>query len=137
MKLQRRMKGVEDVKRNHQYPTHPSQWSPSAIQLRNLRRVARESNMTPLEARAAGKAYYGPIMPDKGKKNGSCNRTACQVPLTGQPQFWMQDYTITNGRLYYCARCEIEFSKWDRIDRPGAPLRCTPDEDNRIRVIPT
>lgn len=71
--------------------------------------------------------------PDKGHRDGSCNRTACQRPLAGQVQFWMVDYGKAGGRLYYCAECEREFTRWDKIDRPGQPLRCSPDEANGIR----
>lgn len=85
---------------------------------------------SPVEANRLGLAYTGPEMPDKGQKNGSCNRTACQMPLAGQPQFWMVNHMVHNGRYYYCGKCERAFSKWDHIDRPGEPLRCTPDEDN-------
>jgi len=89
---------------------------------------ARAKAVTPEECKAAGVMFNG-LMPDKGEKNGSCNRTACQMPLAGKPQFWMKNHS-TGGRLYYCGPCEVEFSKWDRIDRPGEPMRCTPDEDN-------
>ena len=66
--------------------------------------------------------------PKKGEKDGLCNRTACQRPLEGKRQYYMRDYGTTDGRLYYCEPCERDFSHWDRIDRPGEPLRCTLDE---------
>lgn len=64
----------------------------------------REIDYTPDEARTHGKSYQGPIMDDKGLRDGSCNRTACQVPLAGQPRWSMPNYTA-GGRLYYCQRC--------------------------------
>lgn len=83
---------------------------------------------SPVEAAKLRQAYTGPDMPDKGMKDGSCNRSACQAPLKGEPQFWMKNHRVTNGRLYYCANCERLFTKSDREFRE--PLRCTPDEDN-------
>jgi hypothetical protein len=82
---------------------------------------------SPVAANAVGLGYTGPQMPDKGEKDGSCNVTACQMPLAGKPQFWMKNH-MTGGRLYYCGRCERRFSDWDREIRE--PLRCTPDEGN-------
>lgn len=51
--------------------------------------------------------------PDKGKKDGSCNVTACQAPLAGTMQGYMRDHMIQNGRLYYCERCCHRFNEWD------------------------
>ena len=51
--------------------------------------------------------------PDKGKKDGSCNVTACQAPLKGTMQGYMKDHMITNGHLYYCERCCHRFNEWD------------------------
>jgi len=59
---------------------------------------------------------------DKGMRDGSCNRTACQKPLEGMPRWSMPNYT-RGGRLYYCTQCVNEFHKWDR--RCGDELRCT------------
>lgn len=73
--------------------------------------------------------------PDKGKRDGRCNRTACQRPLAGKPQFYMDGIFTAGPRLYYCGDCEHEFTKWDRIDRPGEPLRCKPDEGNGLRRL--
>ena len=77
--------------------------------------------------RAAKSPGRDGLMPDKGKKDGSCNRTACQRPLRGKRQYYMRDYMVQDGRLYYCEPCEREFTRWDRIDRPGEELRCTLD----------
>lgn len=75
------------------------------------------------------------LNPDKGQKDGSCNRTACQAPLAGRPQYYMRDYGTTDGRLYYCEPCAIDFTHWDRIDRPGQPFRCTFDETTGERSL--
>lgn len=139
MKLKKRLKGVAELKKGPvRYPPYmavrkameglPPE-SKAAVQRYYTEQEKRRNAVTPEECKAAGVMFNG-TMPDKGKKDGSCNRSACQMPLLGKPQFWMKDYTITNGRLYYCRECEHEFSKWDRVDRPGEPLRCTPDEDN-------
>lgn len=62
---------------------------------------------------------------DKGKRDGSCNRTACQAPLKGRPQWYMRESAIHEGRLYYCDACARDFNAWDR--RSGDPKRCTYD----------
>lgn len=51
--------------------------------------------------------------PDKGKKDGSCNVTACQAPLAGTMQGWMVNHIVHNGRLYYCEQCCHRFNEWD------------------------
>ncbi|WCS27978.1 hypothetical protein LOK46_14475 [Methylobacterium sp. NMS14P] len=66
-----------------------------------------------------------PLKPEKGRKDGSCNRTACQAPLKGKRQWTMVDHSVVDGRLYYCARCAWDFNAWDR--EIGVTLRCTPD----------
>lgn len=86
-------------------------------------RERREARSDPVKARAAGMGYSGPVMLDKGQRDGSCNRTACQVPLKGQTQFWMKNYGTEGGRLHYCADCA---DKFDQADRDmGQPRRCT------------
>ncbi|AXQ68798.1 hypothetical protein HOU00_gp327 [Caulobacter phage CcrPW] len=67
-------------------------------------------------------------MPDKGKRDGSCNVTACQMPLIGKPQFIMREPWCA-GELYYCKRCNDGFRYWDEIDRPGT-YRCEADPRN-------
>jgi hypothetical protein len=119
MRLKQRLKGMDDI-RACRTPIYSGP-------------IARKAELSPEQASAAGIGYCGPEMPDKGLKDGSCNRTACQMPLAGKPQFWMKNYVVENGRLYYCAKCARDFAYWDRIDRPGEPLRCTPDEDNHAR----
>ncbi|MES2030871.1 MAG: hypothetical protein V4477_16950 [Pseudomonadota bacterium] len=60
----------------------------------------------------------------KGLKDGFCNRRSCQAELVGNPQFYMSDHeTATDGRLYYCEPCAIEFNKVD--DRFRLTRRCT------------
>lgn len=52
--------------------------------------------------------------PDKGHKDGSCNRTACQRPLAMETEHQFMEPPFTAGeRLYYCAYCALDF---DRID---------------------
>lgn len=60
--------------------------------------------------------------PDKGKLNGSCNRTACQAPLADEldHQFMIVSGTA-NQRLYYCAHCARDFDDWDH--RSGDRIR--------------
>lgn len=87
-------------------------------------RARREAQSDPIKANAAGVGYSGPAMPDKGKQDGSCNRTACQMPLAGERQYFMRDHSTTGGRLHYCGKCADDFTKWDRIDSPGQPFRC-------------
>lgn len=38
-------------------------------------------------------------MSEKGKFDGNCNRTACQVPIAGENWF------NTSTRAYYCTAC--------------------------------
>lgn len=68
---------------------------------------------------------------DKGRANGSCNRTACQAPLAHEPTHQFMDGNFTGrGKLYYCAKCSRDFDHWDRIDSPNQPPRIerTPKE---------
>jgi hypothetical protein len=67
------------------------------------------------------------IAPGKGKRDGNCNRTACQAPLKGREQWYMRDYGTDNGRLYYCGRCAVDFNASDR--RYNEPQRCTFDDE--------
>lgn len=70
--------------------------------------------------------------PDKGKKDGSCNVTACQAPLAGTMQGWMRDHTVQNGRFYYCERCCRRFNEYD--DSIREQRRITWDETTGPRV---
>ena len=93
-------------------------------------KARREAQSDPIKANAAGVAYTGPAMPDKGRQDGSCNRTACQMPLKGKTQFFMRDYLVEGGRLHYCADCARLFDESDR--QFGDPRRCTElTEENR------
>lgn len=59
---------------------------------------------------------------DKGQANGSCNRTACQAPLSHEPTHQFMDGIFTGGpRLHYCATCAADFDAWDR--RSGDMIR--------------
>lgn len=72
------------------------------------------SRRSPQEAAAIGIGYNGPLLPDKGQKDGSCNRTACQMPLAAEPAHQFMDGNFTGrGRLYYCAKCAADFDDWD------------------------
>jgi len=59
--------------------------------------------------------------PDKGRLDGSCNRTACQTPLAGREQ-WRMKPEYNPEQPHYCGTCARDFHNWDR--RIGAPLRC-------------
>ena len=162
MKLHKRQKSLADVKSNAKthrdmarqgYVERPrrSQASIDAEIRAMMERREREqeerqkaATTSPLTAHAAGVGYQGPNMPDKGKKNGSCNVTACQMPLAGRPQFYMKEMGTTRGRLYYCSSCERKMTEWDEVMvRRGEQVpngwsgalnqygyRCWPDEDN-------
>ncbi len=88
-------------------------------------RYAHRDGESPLDAHNRGVGYAGPKMADKGLKDGSCNRTACQLPLLGEPQWTMPSYGNggTDGKYYYCGECAQKFSEADRD--MGQPLRCT------------
>lgn len=63
---------------------------------------------------------------DKGRKGGSCNRTACQKPGA--------DYFNKSTEKYYCGPC-ADMINWsggraDCMKLFGTPLLCEiPDED--------
>lgn len=88
-------------------------------------KYAHREGETPLDAYSRGVGYSGPQMADKGQRDGSCNRTACQLPLKGQEQWTMPSYGRggTDGLLYYCAMCAAKFHDADR--EMGQPFRCT------------
>jgi hypothetical protein len=88
-------------------------------------RYAYIEGESPVDAHMRGVGYSGPEMPDKGHKDGSCNRSACQLPLAGARQWWMKDH-MTGGRLYYCDGCAHKFNQADREFRD--PQRCTLEE---------
>ena len=149
MKTRRPLKGLSDIKKQaHQsrtYPITPPR-SPGRVSREEAERRRREaetwlrdaeakaaakaaaSKLSPEAARAAETGYTGDLMPDKGKRDGSCNVTACQMPLLGKPQFIMR-HPWCVGELYYCKRCNDGFRYWDEIDRPGT-YRCEPDPRN-------
>ncbi len=63
-----------------------------------------------------------PNKPDKGDKNGSCNRTACQRPGAN----WFNHST----RRYYCQSCAFmlnDCNRRDAMELYGHEL-CTKDE---------
>jgi hypothetical protein len=91
-------------------------------------RKARERAMTPDEAHSNGTSYQGDNLETKGKRDGNCNRTACQRSLADHPRWSMKDH-MTGGRLYYCQRCVDLFHESDR--QFGQPLRCTIIEEDR------
>lgn len=65
--------------------------------------------------------YSGPDKPDKGQRDGSCNRSACQKPLEPEIQHcWMDDPTVVGGRRYYCCQCSDKFQLVDL--RNGHPF---------------
>ncbi len=159
MKLHKRQKTIADAKSNGEatravlrqgFKEKPrrSQASIDAEVRTIIERQEREAEQreiaattSPLTAHAAGVGYHGPNLPDKGQKNGSCNVTACQMPLAGRPQFYMKDF---GRRNYYCPSCERKMTEWDdhcvrtRQQEPNGwngalnefGRRCWPDEDN-------
>ena len=68
--------------------------------------------------------HTGPNKPDKGLKNGSCNRTACQKPGA--------NYFNKSTRCYYCAECaeriNWEGGRADCMALYGVPLLCELEE---------
>lgn len=160
MKLKKRLKSVADITRapskSGQRRSSSSSSKPRASgadtwekYMRDLEERQRErereaeiASIDPVAARQVNRAYTGPEMPDKGMKDGSCNRTACQMPLKGKRQFWMKNLMVHEGRNYYCADCARLFDEQDASDltrgfhKPGDygfhanGYRCAPDEDN-------
>ena len=90
-------------------------------------KYAHRPGETPSDAAARGVGYNGPLLDEKGKRDGACNRTACQLPLAGLPRWSMQDYS-KGGRLYYCQKCVDLFHEHDRSI--GQTLRCTIIEED-------
>lgn len=84
-------------------------------------------NRSPLQAFTARRAYSGPNMLDKGQQDGSCNRTACQLPLRGMAQYRMTDHK--GGWLHYCTRCADMFLVVDMQN--VRPPRCELVEDGQ------
>ena len=50
------------------------------------------------------------LHPDKGKKGGKCNRTACQRDLS-EDHIWWNQYT----HAFYCSGCAREINKWSDL----------------------
>lgn len=141
--IKSRLKGVDDLKRRPQaapaalaanpYMTTPEMRREMTSEQRGawdyLQRTflrdqenKRRATESPLDARAVGMGYIGPLMEDKGKANGSCNRTACQMPLAEEPVHQFMDGSFTGGvRLHYCAKCAADFDDWDH--RSGDRIR--------------
>lgn len=64
--------------------------------------------------------------PDKGKKGGRCNVTACQ-----EPGAW---YFNKSTSAYYCRSCARDINRANRSDCMalyGTPLLCELDEEDR------
>jgi hypothetical protein len=66
-----------------------------------------------------------PNREDKGKRDGSCNRTACQDNLAGFERWSMRNFSYDEGvnRLFYCRTCAYDFNQSDK--QFGEPLRCS------------
>lgn len=101
---------------------------PGRSAVRVLRDSVKPASQPNIAYRSSAR-HTGPNNPDKGMKDGSCNRTACQRPLKGRVQYYMTTPFTAGEKLYYCRDCADSFAHWDRIDRPGEPLRCTLDPD--------
>lgn len=97
-------------------------WDKMASSYRTEQAKRVSAAASPEVAQALGMAYTGPDTPDKGQRDGHCNRSRCQAPLQGRRQFVMDgDYTGGPPR-FYCAACADAFNKHDRQMRQ--PLRC-------------
>ncbi len=72
---------------------------------------------SPEGAAAIGSIYTGDNLPDKGQRDGSCNRTHCQLPLKGKSQ-----WVIVGGDFHYCEKCADKFREVDRSN--NRPFRC-------------
>lgn len=69
---------------------------------------------------AMTRGAHQPLKPDKGQKNGSCNRRACQEP----PAVYFNSATLA----YYCERCARELNEAAlRFD--GVEELCKLDEE--------
>lgn len=80
---------------------------------------------SPEDAHNAGLGYTGPAMADKGLKDGSCNRTACQLPMPKFGQWIMDGAYAPGGALYYCDLCARKFLDADRqFGDPPRVRRC-------------
>lgn len=79
--------------------------------------IQEATTHSPQMARSVASSYMGPAMPDKGKRDGSCNRSACQMPLAGNPQ-----YVIRSTGDHYCQDCARKFNNHDAEMR--RELRC-------------
>lgn len=68
------------------------------------------------------------LHPDKGKKGGRCNVTACQ-----EPGAW---YFNKSTRAYYCRDCANEINwpggRADTMALYGVPLLCELDDSEGI-----
>ncbi len=137
MKLAKRLLGVDDIRKARaNRPTASAQQVMDRIYgaRKRLEEIvgplepdispyAHRPGESPQEAHDRGVGYAGPNMEDKGQKDGSCNRTACQLPLAGKPQ-WMMLESLSGGqKLYYCGECARKFYEADRDF--GRPFRCT------------
>lgn len=62
------------------------------------------------------------LMADKGLKDGSCNRTACQKPIKGA------SYYNKSTQAYYCKECADSINwiggRKDTMALYGVPLLC-------------
>lgn len=134
MKLKRKPSSLADLKARRLQRETPVSTPRAYHSLRefnpdNFRFMAPEDRSppkTPQEYHDRGMGYSGPIMDDKGLKDGSCNRTACQLPLKGQRQWTMPTHGQkggTDGKFHYCHECALKFHEADRDF--GDPLRCT------------
>jgi len=87
------------------------------------------SNLTRKMTRAPGykpsRRVLEPIItskPDKGDRDGSCNRSSCQRSLKDLPRFSMRGYNHEQ-RIYYCPDCAELLNEFDVGS--GTHPRCT------------
>jgi hypothetical protein len=90
------------------------------------KRYEKVTQATPIDLQPSD--YPRGLHPLKGKKDGRCNRTACQKPLAGKTQFFRREHGYDDLKLYYCATCALDFNAYDH--RMGWPPRCERVEES-------
>jgi hypothetical protein len=60
------------------------------------------------------------LFENKGRKDGRCNRTACQRRIGNHPELpaprpqFVMERPYSSHDLFYCQRCHEDFVTWDR-----------------------
>ena len=114
----KKVKGLSDVKRKPDFKIPPGM---HVFNLPTRSPFAHIEGETPDQAKARGVSYNGPVLAEKGLRDGACNRTACQISLKGMKRWSMDNHK--GGRVYYCIFCADIFNRDDF--RFGHPRRCS------------